>query len=111
MGADARLEIRGTHIRKGDKLVLSYPSANRDEEVFADPDRFDIRRSPNNHIAFGIGEHFCMGANFARMQLRCILRELLTRLPDIHVVGAPKRQRSNLIHGIREMRVEFTPES
>jgi cytochrome P450 len=104
-------EIRGTHIRKGDKLVLSYPSANRDEEVFADPDRFDIRRSPNNHIAFGIGEHFCMGANFARMQLRCILRELLTRLPDIHVVGAPKRQRSNLIHGIREMRVEFTPES
>ena len=104
-------EIRGTHIRKGDKVVLSYPSANRDEEVFADPDHFDIRRSPNNHIAFGIGEHFCLGANFARMQLRCILRELLTRLPDIRVVGAPKRQRSNLIQGIREMRVEFTPES
>ena len=104
-------EIRGTQIRKGDKVVLSYPSANRDEEVFTDPDRFDIRRSPNHHIAFGIGEHFCLGANFARMQLRCILRELLTRLPDIHVVGAPKRQRSNLIQGIREMRVEFTPES
>jgi cytochrome P450 len=104
-------ELRGVAIRKGDKVVLSYPSANRDEEVFADPERFDIRRSPNNHIAFGIGEHFCLGANFARMQLRCILRELLTRLPDIHVVGAPKRQRSNLIHGIREMRVEFTPES
>jgi cytochrome P450 len=104
-------EIRGTQIRKGDKVVLSYPSANRDEEVFADPDRFDIRRSPNHHLSFGIGEHFCLGANFARMQLRCILRELLTRLPDIHLVGAPKRQRSNLIHGIREMRVEFTPES
>jgi len=104
-------QIRGTQIRKGDKVALSYPSANRDEEVFADPDRFDIRRSPNHHIAFGIGEHFCLGANFARMQLRCILRELLSRLPDIHVVGAPKRQRSNLIHGIREMRVEFTPET
>jgi cytochrome P450 len=104
-------EIRGSQIRRGDRVVLSYPSANRDEEVFADPDRFDIRRSPNPHIAFGIGEHFCLGASFARMQLRCILRELLTRLPDIHVVGAPKRQRSNLIHGIREMRVEFSPES
>jgi cytochrome P450 len=104
-------EIRGSQIRRGDRVVLSYPSANRDEEVFADPDRFDIRRSPNPHIAFGIGEHFCLGANFARMQLRCILRELLTRLPDIHVVGAPKRQRSNLIHGIREMQVEFTPEA
>jgi len=104
-------EIRGSQIRKGDKVVLSYPSANRDEEVFADPDRFDIRRSPNHHLSFGIGEHFCLGANFARMQLRCILRELLTRLPDIHVVGAPKRQRSNLIHGIREMQVEFTPEA
>jgi len=104
-------EIRGSQIRRGDRVVLSYPSANRDEEVFADPDRFDIRRSPNPHIAFGIGEHFCLGASFARMQLRCILRELLTRLPDIHVVGAPKRQRSNLIHGIREMQVEFSPES
>jgi cytochrome P450 len=103
-------EIRGTRIRKGDKLVLSYPSANRDEEVFADPDRYDIRRSPNHHLSFGIGEHFCLGANFARMQLRCILREVLTRLPDIHVVGAPKRQRSNLIQGIRELRLEFTPE-
>ena len=103
--------IRGTRIRKGDKVVLSYPSANRDEEVFSEPDRFDIRRSPNHHLSFGIGEHFCLGANFARMQLRCILRELLTRLPDIHVTRPPKFQRSNLIHGIREMHVEFTPES
>jgi cytochrome P450 len=104
-------EIRGVRIRRGDKLVLSYPSANRDEDVFQDVDRFDIRRSPNHHLAFGIGEHFCLGANFARMQLRSILRELLTRLPDIHVVALPKLQRSNLIHGIREMRVEFTPEA
>jgi len=104
-------EIRGVRIAKGDKLVLSYPSANRDEEVFADPDRFDIRRTPNHHLSFGIGEHFCLGANFARMQLRAILREVFTRLPDIRVVKPPKHQRSNLIHGIREMPVEFTPEA
>jgi len=107
----ADTEIRGVPIAKGDKVVLSYPSANRDEEVFPDPDRFDIRRTPNHHLSFGIGEHFCLGANFARMQLRCILREVFTRLPDIHVVRPPKRQRSNLIQGIREMQVEFTPEA
>ena len=103
--------IRGVAIAKGDKVVLSYPSANRDEEVFGEPDRFDIRRSPNHHLSFGIGEHFCLGANFARMQLRCILREVITRLPDIHLVKRPKFQRSNLIYGIRAMPVEFTPES
>jgi cytochrome P450 len=103
-------EIRGVRIRKGDKVVMSYPSVNRDEDVFEDPDRFDIRRSPNHHLAFGIGEHFCLGANFARMQLRCILREVITRLPDIRVIKPPRLQRSNLIHGITEMRVEYTPE-
>jgi len=105
------IEIRGVQIRKGDKIVMSYPSANRDEEVFAEPDRFDVRRSPNHHLAFGIGEHFCLGANFARMQLRAILREVVTRLPDIHVVRPPRLQRSNLIHGITELHVEYTPES
>ncbi len=103
--------LRGIPIKRGDKVVLSYVSANRDEEVFTNPDRFDIRRSPNHHIAFGIGEHFCLGANFARMQMRCVLRELISRLPDIHVSKPPKLQRSNLIHGIREMHVEYTPEA
>jgi cytochrome P450 len=104
-------EIRGVRIAKGQKVLISYPSANRDEEVFPDPDRFDIRRTPNHHLSFGIGEHFCLGANLARMQLRSILREVFTRLPDIRVVSPPKRQRSNLIQGIREMHVEFTPEA
>jgi cytochrome P450 len=62
-------------------------------------------------VSFGIGEHFCLGANFARIQLRCILREVFSRLPDIHVVKPPRRQRSNLIQGITEMQVEFTPEA
>jgi cytochrome P450 len=104
-------EIRGVRIAKGDKVVMSYPSVNRDEDVFDEPDRFDIRRSPNHHLAFGIGEHFCLGASLARMQLRCILREVITRLPDIRVIKPPRLQRSNLIHGITEMRVEYTPEA
>jgi len=104
-------EIRGVRIAKGDKVYLSYPSANRDEEVFGPRAmEFDITRQENHHIAFGIGEHFCLGANLARMQLRSILREMLTRLPDIHVSKPPKFQRSNLIYGIREMWVEYTPE-
>jgi cytochrome P450 len=102
-------ELRGVRIRAGEKLYLSYPSANRDEEVFPDPDRFDITREPNDHLAFGIGEHFCLGASLARMQLRCILRELLTRLPDLALAGPPALQRGTLIHGVKRMPVRFTP--
>lgn len=103
--------IRGIPIAKGERVYLSYPSANRDEEVWDDPDRFDVTRDPNPHITFGIGEHFCLGANLARMQLRCVLREVATRLPDIHATAPPKLQRSNMIDGIKEMQVAFTPES
>jgi cytochrome P450 len=105
-------ELRGVRIAKGDKLYLSYPSANRDEEVFGETSmQFDITRRDNDHIAFGIGEHYCLGANFARMQLRCILREVLTRLPDIRLAGPPAFQRSNFIAGIKRMPVRFTPEA
>ncbi len=102
-------EIRGVPIPKGDKVYLCYPAANRDEDVFEDGERFDITREKNDHLSFGIGEHFCLGSNLARMQLRSILREVLTRLPDLRRVGAPLVQRSNFIHGIKEMRVRFTP--
>jgi cholest-4-en-3-one 26-monooxygenase len=101
-------EIRGQKIKQGDKLVMFYPSANRDEEVFEDPDRFDITRDPNPHLTFGIGEHFCLGANLAKMQLACIFDELLDRVPDMHVVKKPRLLHSNFIDGIKEMQVEFT---
>jgi cholest-4-en-3-one 26-monooxygenase len=105
-------EIRGQRIRKGDKVYLSYPSVNRDEEVFGPTSmQFDITRPNNDHLAFGIGEHFCLGANLARMQLRCILREVVTRLPDLELVGRPAFQRSSLIAGIKRMPVRYTPES
>jgi cytochrome P450 len=108
----ADTEIRGVRIAKGDKLYLSYPSANRDEDVFGESSmQFDITRQNNDHIAFGIGEHYCLGANFARMQLHCILRELFTRLPDIALAAPPAFQRSNFIAGIKRMPVRFTPEA
>jgi cholest-4-en-3-one 26-monooxygenase len=104
-------EIRGVRIAKGDKVYLSYPSANRDEAVFGPTSmHFDIARPNNDHVAFGIGEHYCLGANFARMQLRCILREVLTRLPDMQLAGKPAFQRSNFIAGIKRMPVRYTPE-
>ncbi len=103
-------EIRGQEIKAGGKLYLSYPSANRDEEVFPDPMTFDITREKNDHIAFGIGEHFCLGASLARMQLHAILSEILTRLADMRPTEPLRIQRSNFIHGITRMPVQFTPE-
>jgi cholest-4-en-3-one 26-monooxygenase len=109
--ATADLELRGKKIRKGDKVVIWYPSANRDEEIYVDPHAFDIDRWPNDHLAFGVGEHFCLGASLARLQLTTIFEELLTRLPDIQVEGPVRYLRSNFIDGIKEMHVRFTPES
>lgn len=109
--ATTDVDLRGKRIRKGDKVLIWYPSINRDEDIFTDPQRFDVGRSPNEHLAFGIGEHYCLGANLARLQLNTIFRELLTRLPDIEIDGDVKRLHSNFIDGIKEMPVRFTPES
>jgi len=103
-------EVRGQKIRAGDKVTMWYPSANHDEDVFEEPERFDIRRSPNDHLAFGIGEHYCLGANLARMELRIIFREILRRLHDIELTGPVRRLRSNFINGVKEMPVRFRPE-
>lgn len=109
--ASADTELRGKKIRKGDKVLVWYPSANRDEDLFSRAQTFDVGRTPNEHLAFGIGEHYCLGANLARLQLNTIFSELLMRLPDIEFAGPVKRLRSNFIDGIKEMPVRFTPES
>jgi cytochrome P450 len=102
------VEVRGQLIRAGEAVQLFYPSANRDEEVFTDPYTFDIKRSPNEHLAFGgFGEHFCLGANLARLELRTIFRELLTRLDDMELAGEPARLRSNFVGGIKHLPVRY----
>ena len=101
-------ELGGQLIRKGQKLIMWYPSANRDESVFPEPFRFNIERSPNEHLAFGIGEHFCLGASLARLELRVMFEELTRRLPDIELAGEVERLRSNFIGGIKHMPVRFT---
>jgi len=104
------VELRGVQLREGDKVAIFYPSANRDEEVFANPFEFDVTRTPNEHLSFGVGQHFCLGSSLARLELRVIFEELLRRLPDIELAGDVRRLRSNFINGIKTMPVRFTPE-
>ena len=103
-------ELGGKQIKAGDKVVMWHISANRDEAVFDDPFRFDVDRWPNEHIAFGGGgPHFCLGANLARMELRLIFRELVTRMSDMTLDGEVEMLRSNFIGGIKRMPVRWTP--
>ena len=104
--------LRGQKIREGDKLLLLYPSANRDERVFQDPDRFDVERSPNDHVAFGgYGTHFCLGASLARLELRVMFEELLRRLPDLELESEDRLplRPNNFIAGVESMPVVFAP--
>jgi cholest-4-en-3-one 26-monooxygenase len=103
-------ELRGVKLSRGDKVCVYYPSGNRDADVFPNPNVFDVRRKPNPHLAFGIGEHFCLGSHLARMELQIIFKELITRLPDLQLAGEVRRLRSNFIDGIKSMPVRFTPE-
>jgi cholest-4-en-3-one 26-monooxygenase len=107
--ATADTEVRGQQIRENDKVVVWYPSANRDEEVFDNPDTFDIHRDPNDHLAFGVGEHYCLGANLARLELNEIFRGIVSRMHDMEMTAPPRRLRSTFINGVKEMRVRFTP--
>jgi methyl-branched lipid omega-hydroxylase len=101
--------MNGHAYREGDKVVLVYWSANRDEAVFADPGRFDISRSPNPHVGFGAaGPHFCLGAHLARREITAVLRELLHRVPDVRAAGEPDRLLSSFINGIKHLPCEFT---
>ena len=100
--------MNGQSYRKGDKVVLYYYSANRDEAVFADPERFDITRSPNPHVGYGAaGPHICLGAHLARRELTVMLRELLTRVPDI-TAGEPDRLLSSFVNGIKRLPCQFS---
>jgi cytochrome P450 len=101
-------ELGGQRIREGEKVVMWYCSANRDEEVFDDPFRFDVRRSPNEHVGFGgPGPHHCLGAHLARREITVLFRELFARLPDLEVTGEPERLASFFIHGIKHMPCEW----
>ena len=105
------VELRGETIREGDQVLLLYPSANRDEDVFAEPDRFDIERSPNEHVAFGYGAHFCLGNSLARLEMRVMFDRLLERLPDMALAteDPPPTRQANFITGLESLPVTFSP--
>ena len=103
-------ELAGQAIAENDKVVMFYPSANRDATVFDEPDRFDITRDPNPHLAFGWGPHFCLGASLARAEISVMFEELLKRMPDIEICGPVSRLRSSGVNSIKSMPVRFEPE-
>jgi cytochrome P450 family 142 subfamily A polypeptide 1 len=107
------VELAGQQLHEGEKLLLLYPSANRDEAVFSDPMRFDIDRDPNEHVAFGFGAHFCLGNSLARLELRVMFEELLRRLTDLRLADEsgtePAYRAANFISGYESMPVVFTP--
>ena len=112
--ATADTILGGQRITAGEKVVLWYPSANRDEAQFPDADSFDIARTPNNHVAFGAGgPHFCLGSNLAKLEIKVMFEELGKRVPDIHQSGPMERLRMNLVDGIKHLPVSFnaTPSS
>jgi cytochrome P450 len=106
--ATADTSIGDQPVARGDKVVMMYTSANRDETVFDDPDAFDIRRDPNPHLSFGIGEHFCLGVHLARLEGRVFFEELLTRFPSIERTGPAVRQRSNLNNALKRLPVRLS---
>ena len=105
--ANRDYELRGQTIRSGDRLVLFYASANRDEEVFEAPSELRLDRHPNQHLAFGVGEHFCMGAHLARRTSGAIFRELVTRLESVELAGTPERTASNLVPGLKHLPIRY----
>jgi cytochrome P450 len=106
--AAADCELGGQQIRAGDKVVVSFTSANRDDAVFADPGRFDVRRYPNPHLVFGHGPHFCLGAHLARTQMRALFAEMLARTSALGYAGPPSYLRSNFQRGVKRLPVAWT---
>jgi len=100
-------ELRGQKIRAGETVCMFYPSANRDEEVFPDPEVFRLDREPNRHLGFGVGEHFCLGSHVARTELQVIFRHLAERLEAFEVTGPPARLRSSLVGGVKHLPIRY----
>jgi cytochrome P450 family 142 subfamily A polypeptide 1 len=107
--ARADYEVGGETIRSGQQLVLMYPSANRDERHFPDPDRLDIHRNPNNHLAFGFGTHFCLGASLARLEIRVFFEELRRRVRSFHLVPGTEivEMPNAFVYGLKSANVAF----
>ena len=102
--------LSGHEFHQGDKVIMFYGSANRDEAVFNDPDTFNVLRDPNPHVGFGgPGPHFCLGAHLARREIALMFRELYTRLPDLELAGPPVQLRSSFINGVKSLPISFTP--
>ena len=106
--ATGNVTLRGVDINEGDKVAMYYSSANRDEDVFPEPHRFDIRRQPNPHLSFGIATHFCLGVHLARLEGRVFFEELLARFATIEMTAPPVRTRSNLNNALKSMPVRLT---
>jgi cytochrome P450 len=106
--ATSGCELGGQRIREGDKVVVSFTSANRDEAVFADPGGFSIRRTPNPHLVFGHGPHFCLGAHLARTQMRALFGEVLARTSSLTYAGQASYLRSNFQRGVKRLPVAWT---
>lgn len=106
--ATADTVVRGQTIRAMDRLMMCYPSGNRDEEVFADPDRFDLTRSPNPHIGFGFGPHMCLGQHLAKLEMRILFEELLPHLASVELAGDPRLVQTNFVGGYKSLPIRFT---
>ena len=109
--ATRTVDFHGKTIEAGQKLLLLYPSANRDADRFPDADTFDLERAPNDHVAFGFGTHFCLGSSLARLELRALFEVLLDRFPDLHLAGAdePGHRAANFVSGYETLPVAFSP--
>ena len=105
--ATADAEVAGQAVKKGDWLMLSYPSGNRDEAVFDDPFRFDVARTPNKHVAFGYGGHVCLGQHLARMEMRILWEELFARLESVELDGQPKNMTASFVCGPKSVPIRF----
>jgi len=100
-------ELRGKTIRKGETVALFYPSANRDADVFEDPNVFRIDRNPNRHLGFGVGEHFCLGAHLARLEMEVAYKHWLPRIEEVELAGPVDRLHSSLVGGIKHLPIRY----